>query len=64
MTIVDENYKFRLKDFIPVIGLFNYGNRNVAYENFIEIDKRLAILALYNASIIFTSITGLEKILN
>lgn len=60
----DEDYKFKLRDFMPTIGAINYIRRNYAADEFPEIGMRLPILELYNLSLIVTSVVGLEKILS
>jgi len=68
-----ENYKLKLKDFIPVCGINGYSERQgVGNAPQKEIASRVDLLATYNAAILtltaffsmLGSVKGLESLMN
>ena len=67
-----DNYRFKIKDFIPIVGLNNYESRNLYVTDpnilIVELDKRArgrkSFLEAYNFFVIVSAGAGLGLLIS
>ena len=67
LELFDNNscYKIRGTDLIPLVGAFDYVDRNKKFEGTLEVESRKVILSIYSMlsslSILSAGLVGLDK---